>query len=94
MSVKKTIIQLEKDIDVKFLEYQAKFYCNRRNFYIHMGLDNSLFNYGNFKKLLDEVDLFLNENLQDRFSSNFPPKLIHSTKWKYYYIFASKISNG
>ena len=94
MSVKEKIIQLEKHNDVKFLEYQAKFYCNRRNFYIHMGLDNSLFNYVNFKKLLDEVELFLNENLQDKFSSNFPLKLIHSTKWKYYYIFASKISNG
>ena len=35
-------MQLEKHITVKFPEYDAKFYLNRRNFYIHMGLDKSL----------------------------------------------------
>ena len=43
MSIKKLIVQLEKQISVKFPEYQEKFYSNRRNFYIHMGLDRSLF---------------------------------------------------
>ena len=28
-----------------------------------MGLDKSLFGYANFRKLLDEVDCFLNEHL-------------------------------
>ena len=41
MSIKKLIIQLEKHINTKFPEYQAKFYSNRRNNYIHMGLDKS-----------------------------------------------------
>ena len=41
--MKKMVVQLEKHINVKFTEYQAKFYYNRRNFYIHMGLDKSLF---------------------------------------------------
>ena len=49
MSIKKLIIQLEKHINAKFPEYQAKFYFNRRNNYIHMGLDKSLFGYANFK---------------------------------------------
>ena len=79
MSVKKLVIQLEKHINLKFPEYHAKFYSNRRNFYIHMGLDNSIFSYTNFKKLLEEVDLFLNEHLPNKSISNFP-KLIHSTK--------------
>ena len=39
MSVKKLVIQLEKHINIKFPEYNAKFYSNRINFYIHMGLD-------------------------------------------------------
>ena len=77
MSIKKLVVQLEKHISAKFPEYQAKFYSNRRNFYIHMGLDNSLFGYGNFKKLLEDIDCFLNEHLPNKFISIFPPKLIH-----------------
>ena len=52
MSIKKLVVQLEKHIQAKFPEYQAKFYSNRRNLYLHMGLDKSLFGYENFKKLL------------------------------------------
>ena len=93
MSVKKLVIQLEKHNNLKFPEYHTKFYPNRRNFYIHMGLDNSLFSYTNFKKRLEEVDLFLNEHLPKKFISNFP-KLIHSTKWKFDYILTIKKSHG
>ena len=77
MSIKKLVVQLEKHISAKFPEYQAKFYSNRRNFYIHMGLDNSLFGYGNFKKLLEDIECFLNEHLPNKFISIFPPKLMH-----------------
>ena len=49
MSITKLVVQLEKHIDAKFPEYQPKFYSNRRNFYIYIGLDNSLFGYGSFK---------------------------------------------
>ena len=45
MSIKKLVVQLEKHITVKFPEYDAKFYSNRRNFYIHMGFDKSLFSF-------------------------------------------------
>ena len=55
-------MQLEKHITVKFPEYDAKFYSNRRNFYIHMGLDKSLFSFENYQKLLNEIDCFLNEH--------------------------------
>ena len=55
-----------------------------------MGLDNSLFGYGNFKKLLEDVHCFLNENLPKKIISIFPPKLIHSTKWKHDYIISKK----
>ena len=86
MSIKKLVIQLDKYINAEFAEYQAKFYSNRRNSYIHMGLDKSLFGYADFKKLLDEIDCFLNEHLPHKFISIFLPKLIHSTKWKHNYI--------
>ena len=48
-------MQLEKHIrSVKFPENQAKFYLNRQNFYIHMGLDRSLFSFENFRQLLQD----------------------------------------
>lgn len=55
-----------------------------------MGLDKSLFAFEDFKKLLAEVDCFLNEHLPNKFSSIYPPKLIHSTKWKHDYIISQK----
>ena len=79
MSVKKLLIQLEKHVLLKFPEYNAKFYSKRRNFYIHVALDNSIFGFTNFKKLVEEVDLVLDEHLPNKFLSNFR-KLIHSTK--------------
>ena len=48
MSIKKLVIPLEKHIHVKFPVYNAKFYSNRRNSYIHMGLDRSLFGFDKF----------------------------------------------
>ena len=45
MSVIKWMIQLEKHVYNKFPEFNAKIYSNRRNFYIHIGLDNSLYGY-------------------------------------------------
>ena len=85
----KLVVQLEKDIEAKFPEYQAKFYSNRRNFYIHMGLSKSLFGYKNFKKLLEEVDCFLNEHLSNKFAC-FSTKVNNSTKWKHDYIIYEK----
>ena len=91
MSIKKLVVQLEKHIQAKFPEYQVKFYSNRRNFYIHMGLDKSLFSFENYKKLLEEFDCFLREHLSTKFIFVFPPKLIYSTKWKHNYIIYKKI---
>ena len=53
MSIKKVVTQLEKHMSLKFPEYGSKFYSNRRNYYIHLGLDKSLFYLKitkNFKK--------------------------------------------
>ena len=91
MSIKKLVVQLEKHIQVKFPEYQAKFYSNRRNVFIHMGLDKSLFGFENYKKLLEEIDCFLSEYLSTKFICVFRPKLIYSTNWKHNYIIYKKM---
>ena len=90
MSIKKLVCQLEKHVNVQFPEYDAKCYSNKRSLYIHMGLDNSLLGYDNFKEMLEEVDCFLNEHLLNKFISVFPPKLINSSKWKHDYIVSKK----
>ena len=84
------IIKQRKAYYCSIPEYDAKFYSNRRNFYIHMGLDKSLFSFENYQKLLNEIDRFLNEHLEKRFIPIFPPKLIYSTKWKHDYIVCRK----
>ena len=84
MSIKKTIIKLEKHIGIKFPEYEAKFYSNRRNSCIHMGLDKAILAYSNFQDLMKEINLFLDEHIPNKLNGNFP-RLIHSTKFKFDY---------
>ena len=90
MSIKKKIIALEKHMSLKFPEFDGKFYLNRRNFYIHLGLDKSLFSFNNYKIFLQEIDSFFIEHLIKDFESVFPPKLVISTKWKHDYILYRK----
>ena len=92
MLIKKIILKLEKHIQNKFPGYEAKFYSNRRNYCIHMGLGKAIFAFSNFRDLLEEVTLFLDKNIPNKFTDNFP-RLIHSTKWKFDYIVVTK-NNG
>ena len=83
---------MEKHIRNTFPEYDAKFYSNRRNSCIHLGLDKTKFSYSTFETLLEEVTSFLKEHIPNKFTSNFP-KFIHSAKWKFDYILATKNTN-
>ena len=80
MSIQKLVVQLEKHINSKFPEFKANFYSNRRSIYIHVGLDESLFGFCEYRKLLQEIDSFLSEHLPGKFTSIFPPRLSNSTK--------------
>ena len=75
---------------LNFQNIKLNFILIQGIFILHMGLNNSLFGYENFKKLLEEVENFLNEHLPNKFISIFPPKLIYSTKWKHDYIISKK----
>ena len=59
-----------------------------------MGLDWSLFSFENFRQILQEIDRFLNEHLENKFTSVFPPKLINSSKWKHNYIISKKMAES
>ena len=80
MSIKKVMKQLEKHMELHFGIYLAKFYSNRRNFYIHLGLDVSLFSFENYKDFLEEINRFLDQKLVKEFKVVYPPKLVVSTK--------------
>ena len=92
--------QLEKHIELSFPNYKVKFYSNRHNFYIHLGLDISLFFFffffffENYKDFLDQIDKFLTEHLVKEFKTVHPPKLVLSTRWKHDYIIRVKNTNG
>ena len=89
MSIRKTIIKLEKHIGIKFPGYETKFYYNWRNSSIHVGLNKAIFAYFNFQDLMKKINLFLDEHVPNNFNDNFP-KLIHSTKWKFDYTISTK----
>ena len=90
MSLKKTISKLEMLMKEKFPHYDGKCYVNRRNTYIHLGLDKSLFSLDDYKEFLNTIDKFLREHLKAEFRSVNPPKLVISTKWKHDYIIRSR----
>ena len=74
----------------KFTYYDGKFYANRRNTYIHLGLDKSLFSLGDYKDFLNTIDKFLGEQFKAEFKVVDPPKLVISTNWKHDYIIRSR----
>ena len=51
---------------LKFPEYNAKYFINRRNKLLHVGLDKTIFAYNDFRTFLAEVDNYLKDNLQSR----------------------------
>lgn len=90
MSVKSIIKKLEKTIEQRHPNYEAKFYINRKNNYIHLGLDRSLFLFENYKTFLKDIDNFLSSKLNEKFHKVDPPKLIMSTRWKHDYLIRSR----
>ena len=90
MTVKRIISKLQLLMKQKFPHYNRKFYANRRNTYIHLGLDKSLFSFRDYKDFLYTIDKFLSEQLKPEFKIVDPPKLVISTNWKHDYIIRSR----
>ena len=90
MNVKTVVKKLQKHIEKKHSHYEAKFFSNRRNNYIHLGLDKSLFSYENYNVFLRDIDTYLSANLNTNFKLVDPPKLVLSLRWKHDYIIRSR----
>ena len=50
MSIKKSVIRLEKGFKIKFPELNAAFFSRWRNMNIHMELEKAIFSYSNFNQ--------------------------------------------
>ena len=92
MTIKNIISQLEIYIQKEFPHFNGKFYSNRRNNYIHLGRDKSLFSFEDYKAFLNSMHTFLTEHLRSEFKEVNPPKLVISAKWKHDYIIRSRNS--
>ena len=90
MTVKKIISKLQLLMKQKFPHYDGKFYANRRNTYIHLGLDKNLFSFDDYKDFLNIINKLLSEQLRADFKLVNPPKLVISTKWNHGYIIRSR----
>ena len=90
MNVKVVVKKLQKHLEKKHPNSEAKFFSNRRNNYIHLGLDKSLFSFENYNVFLKDIDAYLSANLNKNFKLVDPPKLVLSLRWKHDYIIRSR----
>ena len=88
---KTTIKNLESYMDKKYPEFRAKFYINRKNKLIHVGMDSALFDKNNFRIYLWDCEWFMKEAMPNiKFEFFRIPTLINCTKWKFDYIIARR----
>ena len=85
------IKKLESYMDKKYPEFRGKFYINRRNCLIHVGMDRALFEHPKYRIYLWDCEKFIKDNLKFYSFEFFAvPTLINCTKWKFDYIIARK----
>ena len=92
MSIKKLVLQLGKSFRQKFPEMDAGFYVSKRNMYVHMGLEKSIFSYSNYKAIIEEYNKLFEEHLSNKFVVN-NLQLIHIAKGKFDYIISRNKRN-
>lgn len=90
MTVKKIVRFLEDVMARRYPDYDAKCFANRRNNYIHLGLDKSLFSFDDYKLFLNEIDKILSKELNLTFKRIDPPKLVVGTRRKHDYIIRAR----
>ena len=76
---------MEEYLKQKFPDLKTSLYLNRRNKFVHMGIDFPLFSIENFQEIVLEIESFKKKKLDKLFRFIFP-KLIHMTHWKHDYI--------
>ena len=93
--IKKVIKQLDFHMDKLHPDFRGKFFINRKNMLIHVGLDTCIFEYPEYRLYLWDAENFLKKNLKTRkFQFYRVPTLINCTKWKFDYVIARKMTTN
>ena len=91
---KKAIKKLQGIISKKYPDFNAKFYINRKNRLIHIGMDKCLYDYSNYRLFLWDCEWFFEKALNKKlFKWYRTPNLICCTKWKYDYVCAIRVAD-
>ena len=91
---KQAIAKLQEVMSKKYPEFRAKFYINRKNRLIHIGMDQCLFDFNNYRIFLWDCEWFLKKYLKKTpFKFYRIPNLICCTKWKYDCVCAIRVTN-
>ena len=69
--IKTAVKKMESVIDKKHPEFRGKFYVNRKNKIIHLGMDKSLFDFSNFRLYLWDCEWTLKKNYRIVLNLNF-----------------------
>ena len=78
-------------MDKKNPEFRAKFYINRKNKLINIGMDTAIFDKTNFRLYLWDCEWLMKEAMPNvKFEFFRVPTLINCTKWKFDYIIARR----
>ena len=90
MLVKYNVNRLEIISRNKFPEINPELYYSRRKKLVHMAVDRCIYEYKNYKRLLDEISEFFYRHFRRKFTLNKPIWLVPTIKWKFDYVIFRK----
>ena len=83
MLVKYYLNRLEVILKNKFPEINPELYYSRRKKLVHMAVDRCIYEYRNYKNLLDEISEFFHRHFRRDFIFYRPIRLVPTMKWKF-----------
>ena len=86
MLVKYNLNRLETILKNKFPEINPELYYSTRKKLVHMAVDRCIYEYQNYKKLLDEISEFFHRHFRREFIFYQPIRLVPTIKWKFDYV--------
>ena len=72
MLINKQVKILKKHMSSLFPNLKINFYISRRSKYVHTGLDFALFTLKDDDRIIDEINGFMFDELDERFKFCFP----------------------
>ena len=90
MLVKYQLNRLEVILKNKFPEINPELYYSRRKKLVHMAVDRCIYEYRNYKNLLDGIGEFFHRHFRRDFTFYRPIRLVPTIKWKFDYVIFRK----